>query len=331
MNNYKLPCFYHPTTVTILDDDQIFLENITANLNNKILYQKFDSPQKALTTLLSQQENSPTPQDFLQFSPNVSDEFSEHGKHPINLDLSGIYKKIFNPDRFNIPSVVIVDHDMPGMNGVTFCEKLNDTSIRKIMLTGVADHKIAINAFNKKIIHKFIMKDEPNIFKLIDEAVSEMQLDYFINLSKIIIQNITASTFSYLEDKYFINFVLEYIKNNSIKEFYLIDPIGSFLFVNSEGKLIWFIVKSDQEISNDYQIAIDQNAPDDIIHMLADRKKLLFLFSEDDYKQHVNQWYSHLHPTQKIANIDGCFYSLIPDENVNKISRAKSLSYTMTE
>ena len=318
MNNIKLPCFYYPTTVTVLDDDQIFLENLTSNLSDQIQYQRFDNPTLALTFLQQQQNTAPSSQEFLQ--ADSSDDFAQHGKSVVNVNLANIHNKLYNKQRFDITSVVVVDHDMPGMNGIEFCKKLDNNSIKKIMLTGVADHKIAINAFNDGVIHKFIMKDDPNVFEAIDKAIFEIQQDYFFDLSELIIKNITASTFSYLSNKKFISFFMELIKKNSIAEFYLIDAIGSFLLVKNNGDIMWLIVKSDQEIANDLQIAIDQDAPKEIINILKEKKELLFLFTEEDYKQPVEKWPAHLYQAKIMENVDGCYYALIQGEMVSRIT-----------
>jgi len=315
----KLPCFYYSTTAVIIDDDQIFLENIVTNLSNRISYQLFDNPKDAFIFLHDQEHYAPHPQEFLCSFIDSSDDSVQYGKHPLNVNFAAIRNKLYNKNRFSIPSVIVVDHDMPDINGVEFCRNFIDFPIKKIMLTGVADHKIAINAFNDGIIDKFIMKDDPNIFQTLNKAIYEMQHEYFIGLSELIISNITASTFSYLSHKKFIKFFFEFIKNQAITEFYLIDPIGSFLLVNASYEFIWFIVKSEQTILNDKQIAIDQGASNEILSAFTTKTKLLFLFSEEDYKQSVEMWPSHLYPANKVDDIQGCYYAVIHEKNVCKI------------
>lgn len=330
MKNTQLYCFYYPTTVTLIDDDQIFLENLAENLSDKIPYQRFDSPQEALTFLQSQQGSIPASQDFLQASIDSEEDFIQPGKSVVNINLSENHNKLYNRKRFSITSVIVVDHDMPGMNGINFCKKLTDSSIKKIMLTGAADHKIAIKAFNDGIIHKFIMKDDPNVFENIDKAIFHMQQEYFFDLSKLVISNIKASTFSYLGNAKFVAFFLDLIKKNFIVEYYLIDQIGSFLLVNTNGELLWFIVKSKQDMINDSQIAVDQNASPDIIKTLNDRNKLLFLFSHDDFKQSVEMWPSYLYPANTIETLEGCYYALINGEearNIGGINKNNLYSY----
>ena len=229
----------------------------------------------------------------------------------MNVDIPKIRTRLQDKHRFKTPTIIIVDHDMPEMSGLEFCQKLNDYPIKKIMLTGAADHKLAVQAFNDGIIHKFIAKDDPNVFEVIDQAVFALQQDYFSELSAQITKNITTTTFSFLSNKAFQDFFADFIKKNHIIEFYLIDPIGSFLLVNHKGERLRLVVQSDQEIENYCQTAEDHNAPEAILQALTSKEKLLCLFSEEDFNQPIEKWADYLYSTQKIAGIGSGYYAVI--------------------
>lgn len=331
MSHFKLPCFYHPATVTLIDDDQIFLENLVGNLSDRNLYHLFDNAREALNFLQIKQKHAPNPQDYLKRSKDLSDNDNFLEKSIVNVNASDIHQIVYNKNRFQTNSVIVVDHDMPDVDGITFCKQFTDSSIKRIMLTGVADHKVAIKAFNEGIIHKFIMKDDPNVFDVLDNAIRESQNEYFSHLSELVIKNITSSTFSYLENPKFINFFSEIVYKYAIVEFYLIDPVGSFILLNENGEIIWLILKSSADFTNDYQIAVDQEAQTGILDMLKNKQKLLFLFSEGDYRKTVEQWPSHLYHATKMNEIEGCYYSLIQGELANKMTgiyRDKILPYS---
>lgn len=329
MYSTRLSCYYYPTTVTIIDDDPIFLESLVMNLSNQTHYKCFDLPGEALSFLQLQQNKTPTPSDFFSASEDFSEDTLEYKTYHLNVNLIAIHSKLYNPARFSIPSVVVVDQDMPGMTGIEFCRTLIDYPIKKIMLTGVADNKLAINAFNTGIIHKFISKDDPDIFESLDAAILEMQKNYFFDLSEMIIDSLKTD-FTYLKDKRFVEFFLELCKRKKIVEFYLIDSVGSFLLINDVGKLIWLIVKSDKQINNDWQIAIGQNASNNIIQLLFDRKNILFLFTEEDYMQPVERWPQYLHQANKLQGVEGCYYAIIEGESsyqIGGISKEQLYSY----
>lgn len=310
MKNITLPCFYYPTTVTVVDDNQIFLENLVFNLNNEISYQSFENPFAAVEFIKSQQNMTPTLKDYLQAS---SDEFeeSQFGQSLVSVNYADIRNKLNDVTRFSLSSVVVVDHDMPGMNGIDFCMQLRESPIKKIMLTGVADLNIAVKAFNDGIIHKFIMKSDPHVFASLDNAISELQHEYFLDLSELIIKNMTASSFSYLENQKFMQFFFDIKQKHNIIELYLIDPVGSFLMVTKNRELLYLVVKSAQDMTNDYQIALDQSASSDVLTALRNKTKLLFLFSPDDYKQTVDKWPNYLHETKRLEDIPDLYYALI--------------------
>jgi CheY-like chemotaxis protein len=324
MKNAKLPCFYYPTTVVIVDDNQIFLDNLPSNLSTESFYTLFDSPTEALKFLLGQRNDFLTQEDFFETSDDLSTGIA------LNINIPKIHMQLYDAKRFKVPSVIIVDHEMPEMNGIEFCRRLSDYPIKKIMLTGVADHKLAIQAFNDGIIHKFILKDDPNVFEAIDEAVHALQHDYFVSLSELIIKNITTTTFSLLEDKVFQEYIFDFVKKNKICEFYLTSATGSFLFLNNSGELIWFVVQSKEQIENYTEVAKDHEAPLDIIQALTNREKLLCLFSEEDYKQPVEKWESYLYPADKIEGLNDIYYSIIAKDNSSistSISKEKLVSY----
>ncbi len=305
MSATKPLCFYYPTTVVIVDDNQTFLESLPDNLSKSATYKLFDSPVNALEFFEHQRQHLPTPEDFLGVTDDLVTGVS------LNVNIPKIRTRLQDKHRFKTPTVIIVDHDMPEMSGLEFCQKLNDYPIKKIMLTGAADHKLAVKAFNDGIIQRFIAKDDPNVFEVIDQAVFALQQDYFSELSAQIAKNITTTTFSFLSNKAFQDFFVDFIKKNHITEFYLIDPIGSFLLINDKGEQVRLVVQSDQAIENYCQIAEDHNAPEDIVKAISNKEKLLCLFSEEDFNQSVNNWETYLHPAYMINGLKDGYYAII--------------------
>src|SRR3989339_1450185 len=302
MTRFKIICFYHPSSVVIVDDNAEFLENLPENLSNQSKYTLFDSPETALTYLETQNKASLMQDDF----SGKTEDFATG--RSLNINFPKIRSLAKNTNRFEVPLVIIVDYDMPQMNGLEFCQKLSGQH-KKIMLTAAADHKLAVQAFNDNIIDKFIAKDDPHIFEKIDKAVDELQKSYFAALSTPIVKELSA-TASFLVNPIFQAFLNNIIQKNNVTEFYLADAMGSFILVNDKNELFWLSVQSDQQIENYLSIFQDEdNAPKEIVNALRQKEKLLCLFSEEDFNQPFENWGNYLYPAHKIEGLNYAYYA----------------------
>lgn len=183
------------------------------------------------------------------------------------------------------------------------------------MLTAAADHKLAVQAFNDGVIDKFIVKDDPNIFEKIDQAIHALQQSYFETLSTPIVKELSTTPSSFFSNPIFQDFLKSFMRKNNINEFYLVDAMGSFLLINNKNERFWLSVQSDQQIENYLRIIQDDdNAQKEIINALDKKEKLLCLFSEEDFNQPVENWNAYLHPAHKIENLNYAYYSFVKME-----------------
>ena len=122
---------------------------------------------------------------------------------------------------------------MPGMDGLTFCRQIKNKNIFKVLLTGAASEKLAVEAFNSRLINAFITKHESNIYDSIQKCIQEGLEEYFQTISRqffIALEDDCHSDF--IRDYQFSGFFREFLKLNNIVEFYLIQGTGSYLRLN---------------------------------------------------------------------------------------------------
>lgn len=224
-----LPYYKFPSTLVLVDDIETTLEEIS-NLFE-------DMPQKNVTFSDSHEAlafintNSMTPS---QISPDTWDGVIT------NDTLYDCHKEIYNPERFNQVSCVILDYDMPGMNGLTLCESIKDSRIKKILLTGVADEQIAISAFNRGLIDYFIRKHDPNSPELVMQFVQDAIDRFFYDQTNPLIENIIKQSpwvDSPLKQSDYEAFFISLVKKLDLIEYYLIDISGIFLAVDAHGSI----------------------------------------------------------------------------------------------
>lgn len=234
-----------PTTVIFVDDDSKYLKLLLLDLDTShATFQPYGSSLQA-AKYLKEYKSNPFTTRCLSTQGN-----GDPDQCKVKLNLKAIHEEIYNPDRFHEISVVVVDYDMPGLNGLELCEQLKGRPFKRILLSGVADERIAVQAFNKGLIHQFVRKDAPNFAEEINRVIREAQESYFADLSTEIINYIIrhpSYTHSYLEDPAFNTFLNNICKTHHITEYYLTDAQGSFLLLDKNGKPSCLTITEDKQ------------------------------------------------------------------------------------
>jgi len=133
MKYFRVPVCYFPTMAVFVDDSKRFLSNLSFKLDEKLAYLFFDNPQKALRFLNIESKTNHLISKCL--SINLELEGYSFEQHALNLDISAIYKEVYNKNRFNEVAVIVVDYSMPNINGLDFAKKIKNPYAKIIMLT----------------------------------------------------------------------------------------------------------------------------------------------------------------------------------------------------
>ena len=224
-----IPCCEFQTETLFVDDSPDLQLALSLNLpTGKGRYHFIKDPCEALpylqkqTPLLSAKNLShadyPVP-DELHFKANL-DEVKSYADKP-----SKIYKV----------GVVFMDYQMPAMNGLELLERVNLPNVEKIMLTGMGDEKLAVQAFNSGLINRYIPKRDPELILRIEEAIEIGRQNYFQRSTQTLFNIMTADEQeTALTDPVFIQFFYQLRKKLNAIEYYLLDSTGSFLLIDSE-------------------------------------------------------------------------------------------------
>ena len=272
--NPILPCS-HPTTVALIDDDLDFLENLVKALELESKpHVRFQDSQQGIDYL-----NQDT------YRQNFVNRIVEFEEGSVTLDTlvfrdKLILQEALNPKRFSQVSVLVVDYEMPRMRGLEVCASLKNPFIKKIMLTGVADESIAIDAFNKGLIYQYVRKQDPDFDKKILNVIKQAQQEYFEEIFSIpmkILQERPEST-ALVEPK-FVTYFNEIIQKYAIEEYYLVEPTGSFLMVDSNQKT-HSLMTLDEGLVETYLYAPEgEHLSESQIQAMEDRKLVPFYYN----------------------------------------------------
>lgn len=322
----NIPAYYFPTKIFLVDDNKDFLMNFSLQLDPTLAYSLFESPHEALRYLLQNNKVSQLNQHIFS-SQNDGEEFSITSQ-TIKLDVSAIHKEIFDQHRFEEVSVMIVDYDMPGLNGLELCRRLKDRPVKKILLTGKADEKLAIGAFNEGLIDHFIQKNDPNIVTQINESIHVLQKQYFLDATKIIVRLLRMGSISFMRDPTFVELFNKICTDNKIVEYYLTEITGSFLMLDAHAKPSWFVTKYYDDLRMHYELAENNNAPIEVLEALRSGEKIPYTWNTKDYYCVAgNDWAKQLHTAEELRGKDTYYYSYITELDSCNIKPGEVLSY----
>ncbi len=293
--------YYFPTTVVFVDDNAGFLRGLELKLPQELAYVLYESPRRALQRLRQPSELPPLYQRCFSHYRNSTPE--AEGERLIHLDLSLIEREISNPMRFTEISTVFVDYDMPAMDGLELCERIDNPYVRKVMLTGVADEKVAVAAFNEGLIHRFINKSDPDAIDKIRDALVDMQGAYFRGISEMLRSSLMLGSPGFLADREFAAFFAELRGRERFVEYYLVDDPHGFLLLRDTGELSRLVVHHQAECSGVAARARAQGAPRDICEEIESGRSVAWFYETIDsfLDAEPYEWRDYVHPARQVG------------------------------
>lgn len=301
--------YYHPSTVVFVDDQQAFLTAIKNRLPKQTSALFFSNAQEALTTI-TQKPSQYQKSQHIQIEEDFELAKLNSTEGLININLKPISEISSNSERFSEISVVIVDRLMPNLDGISFCKKLVNHPIKKIMLTASKDQSIATKAFNEGIIDFFLLKDAPDLMAQLNSAIQKLQKEYFAYLNNLTLGFGLEQIVPIIKDPHYFKFIQSLIKEHHVVEYYLLDRQGSMLFLQQDGSSLKLTISSEEMINHYANIAYEHEESM-FGNVLSKKEKLLYFPSEVDSLRPVKEWGNFLFEAKQISQSSNLFYSLI--------------------
>ncbi len=318
-----MPCYFFPTKLLIIDDDSGLLRTIQLSIKDEYKSDCLSDLSLARNVIL---ENKNWISIFLDTSFERSFDHLESEKPLIMIDTSNIKEKIYSKDRFNHVAVMIIDYDMPDMNGLEFVRSLGDHQLKIIMLTGKAGHDTVIKAFNDREINRYVSKGDMDYLEQISKYIEELNKEFFLDFSKSIIDSLKSETdiFSYPPDIEIFN---QIIQDNGIVEYYLLDESGSYLMLDATAEnQIWFIVKSEEEMRLLYELASEApDTPTYVIKKLKLREGFTHFKNEQESRLDATYW--NIIDCNPLGEDGQFYYTILKNDDWFKVDLSKVKSY----
>lgn len=291
--NTLLPCFY-PTKVLFVDDDVLFLDQLLPRLSSvRATYDHFLCPKLFVEFI----NNSPANCFVHKYVRFVDPLAIEHYRHDANI--TNLHEIMQDNSRFEEISVVVIDYDMPMMSGLEASQKINNPHIKKILLTGIADEPIAVEAFHKGLIDAYVRKQDRHLKDKLNAHIYRLQKEYFQEVFAPLTQ--TLHTY-HREIEHYPIFTKEYqqitdkfVLEHNIVEHYMYEGVGTKIMLDKQGQVFYLHWKNE----NDFHALKDETLPKALLKKLSTRKYLLNALDETT---------PSLTPAKKLPASEGFYY-----------------------
>jgi CheY-like chemotaxis protein len=302
-----LSCFF-PTTVVLVDDNVAFINSLKIFLEaNNIVCKTFTRPLEALNYI-----NDIGKMNKLDYSDLIRDgEESTSDWKSILLNINDLHREIYSTNRFLKISAVVSDYMMGELNGIELCSNIYDKDIQRILLTGVAEDKSAIEAFNSGYITRFIKKGSDDFEETVIDSVKKSVHRYFSIYTDYISKHLSIVDGSHLNDPVFANFFSKVYESDDYIEYYMLDAFGSYLFLKSDGQAKMLCVLTESEISRIVEIGLESDEiGEDVLSKLQSRKYMLVSHSRVGLLPPISEWGKYICPAERINGYQTYYFSM---------------------
>ncbi|GAB2860419.1 response regulator [Pseudoduganella ginsengisoli] len=302
-----LPIYQHPTLVTLIDDSQTFLESLSFQLPHQLARRAFHDAEAALAWVRDAHRTSSP----FNITVGYDEEVLSFERRVVAFNVDQIYRMVMNRHRFQLPAVLVVDYGMPQMNGVAFCESVNALPCKKILFTGEADERVAIDAFNSGLIDRFIKKSDHGALDRLEYEVRTLEHAYFCAQSHTMRDLLARHSFTFLSDPAMATLVDQLRRQYGFVEYYLFPNPSGILFFDINGKPTLMVVETEAGMLAQMEVAQDNGAPRELVEGLQDMRLLPFFSDTGMYTDAIEQdWLSYCLPARHCAGKQDYYWAL---------------------
>jgi CheY-like chemotaxis protein len=167
------------------------------------------------------------------------------------------------PERYGLPQICIIDYFLPGVNGIKALEAAAGWSGPTVLLTGLADDQVVIEAFNARHIDRYVPKQAASIRTVLLEAVESLQFDDGERAWRswaIWGSTLQRAHSNALLDPAISNTLAAFIRERWIDYVILGDPFG-VLGMDKDGNVQWMQLETSETLRSAVEVAVDARLP----------------------------------------------------------------------
>jgi CheY-like chemotaxis protein len=308
----KIPLCFYPTQVVFVDDNEDFLSALTRPFTKQFNLKLFSDAQVALCYF--NEEHLESREWNAVNKPELYGDSEKWVKQVLNRPSQ---KRLAKRENLDV-SVLVVDYDMPGIDGISFCQQIKNPAIKKILLTGYATANDAVRAFNTGAIHYYVRKSDEDMLEQLATAITQLQHAYFDELTNTIKMEAVDSGTPFFADPALANYFQSVCDDLDIKEYYYISNPSRFALNAHDGAKSLCLIYSEADIEEHLTILSEEDAPSDLYEAIESRHYIPLFASEDGYYEPESFDASmQIYPAHKIEGKTNYYCAVIAEHETN--------------
>ncbi|MGB0722909.1 MAG: response regulator [Gammaproteobacteria bacterium] len=284
---------FHPTSVLMVDDELGFLQNMVLDLPQDLPVRITDSPATLISEVAHLGDGLAIPNRG-QRRPCVDSPLFD-----------GLEGRLRDSGRFRTASVVVADYDMPGMNGLELAASLRSTGVGIILLTGKADERIAVEAFNDGRIQRYVNKGSPDLGERLAGYIRQLHENHMASQAQMF-QALSRTPWpTFTRDPAIFAHMAELRREHPITEWYASARPPGFILLDADGQMSRLLVISESELRTHLEVCEGEDAPAALMEALASGEVApLFPTTDGYYHRGLENWSDALLTAHTVTGIE---------------------------
>jgi CheY-like chemotaxis protein len=258
----------YPGSIAFLDDERHFLDGLSVAVPDDFTCAYFQKPQRCIDFLLGQ---VPLWQQQKSALSQIVAGSETHGTLLEGL-VHGLYA---NFARFELTTLLVVDFQMPAMNGLAVLEQLKDWPGKRVMLTGQADEQLAVDAFNRGLIDHFIPKQAPDSLARLITVASVLRCEGAGQCGDALHVKLSAEQQRILAAPGFTSALNAQARQAGWVEHAIVPAPFGVLGITASGQMQWLQLETETSIAGLTEILADAGHPQTLIEQVRAGHELL--------------------------------------------------------
>jgi len=304
----KIPLCFYPTQIILVDDNSEFLSTLALALSRQFNVKPFTDTALALKYINEQERE-------IKLS-EASDAPKPEGDSEVWVKQVLTRQNIKRFDEFKARevSVVVVDYSMPSMNGIEFCEQIQNSSIRKILLTGYATSTEAVKAFNNNTIHYYLKKNDENMLQELETTIHQLQHKYFNEISSSIKAEAMDSGTPFFADLELARYFKKSCESLEVIEYYYLTNPSRFALKTKDNQKFLCVIYTEDDITEHLQVLKEEGGPENIYSAIKSHEFIPYFQTADGYyEQGIPSPESSIHAAETIRGKVNYYCAIIPE------------------